>query len=387
MAGALDYANANPPMRIRNFSPLKKVAETIAKLEEWGANGILGCLDDRDLDSVLAAMRSPLPIVNTCLAQEHPGVLQITFAWKDWVEIAVKHFQQLRLRSMALCIPEEEAQAGELLVNPFLQITQPRSPSRATLIFQAGRKHLRDPYAPVESVPAVLSEWLHSLPKPTGILCPCHGGGGYLMRCCQALGLRVPEDIAVIGENDLESSLACEPALTTIVPAYDKQGFEAARLLHEWVAGKKPSASIVRLHDVKLQVRGSTGLRKPEICDIAGAMKYIDENACRGVTVGQVMKKTQSVSKPTFHRRFQKQVGKSPAEAIRDRKLDEVRRLLISTDLPIAMVSNLSGFTSGMVLSQIFRGVEGTTMRDYRKNHQVLPRINGVTLPRQPAKS
>jgi DNA-binding LacI/PurR family transcriptional regulator/AraC-like DNA-binding protein len=370
MAGALDYANANPPMSIRSFSPMKQVAKTIAELEAWGASGILGCLDNRDLDSVLAALKSPPPIVNNCLVKEHPGVLRTSFAWTDWVEIAVKHFRQLRLRSVALCIPQEEAQADELLVNPFLEIARPRSPSRATLIFQAGRKQLRDPYAPVIPVPAVLSDWLHSLPKPTGILCPCHGGGGYLIRCCLAVGLRVPEDIAVIGEDDLESSVASEPTLTTIVPAYEKQGFEAARLLREWIAGKKPSASIVRLHDVELQVRGSTGLRKPEICDIAGAMEYINANAYRGVTVAQVFKETQSVSKPTFHRRFQQQVGKSPAEAIRDRKLDEVRRLLISTDLPITMVSGFSGFTDAMVLAKIFRGVEGTTMRDYRKKHQ-----------------
>jgi DNA-binding LacI/PurR family transcriptional regulator/AraC-like DNA-binding protein len=387
MAGALDYANANPPMHIRSFSPVEKMSQTVAELEEWGANGILCSLENTDLESVLAATKLPYPIVNNLLTKEHPGVLRIGFAWKDWVEIAAKHFRHLRLRSVALCIPEEEAQAQELLINPFLQIARPRSPSRASLMFQAERKQLRDPYTPVKSVPTVLAEWLHSLPKPTGILCPCHGGGGYLMRCCQALGLRVPEDIAVIGEDDMESSLASEPALTTIVPAYDKQGFEAARLLQEWIAGKKPSASIVRLHDVELRVRGSTGLRKPEICDIAGAIKYIDENACRGVTVEQVIKKTQSVSKPTFHRRFQKQVGKSPAEVIRDRKLDEVRRLLISTELPITMVSGLSGFTDATVLAKIFRGVEGTTMHDYRKKNQVAPRLNGVTLPRQPAKS
>jgi DNA-binding LacI/PurR family transcriptional regulator/AraC-like DNA-binding protein len=376
-AGSLQYANANPPISIRSFAPMKNVAKTITQLEEWGANGIICCLDNTDLESVLAATKLPHPIVNTLLAKEHPGVLQIGFAWKDWVETSVNHLRQLGLRSIALCIPEEEAQARELLVNPFLRFAQPPTPSSASLIFQAEREQLRHPHAPVKPVPAVLSEWLQSLPKPTGILCPWHGGGGYLIRCCQALGLRVPEDIAVIGEDDMESSLASEPTLTTLVPAYEKEGFEAMRLLQEWIAGKEPSASVVRLHGVELQVRGSTGLRKPEICDIAGALKYIDQNACRGLTVEQLINETQSVSMPTFHRRFREVAGKSPAEAIRDRKLAEVRRLLTTTELPVTMVSDLSGFSSAMVLAQIFRAAEGTTMRDYRKKHKDAPARSG----------
>jgi DNA-binding LacI/PurR family transcriptional regulator/AraC-like DNA-binding protein len=370
-AGALRFANANPPMSIRSFSPMKNAAKTISQLENWGAKGILCSLEDRELDSVLAATKPPLPIVNNLLAKEKPGVLQLGFDWKDTVQLGVNHFRQLGLRSMALCIPEELPRAQELIINPFLQFAHTPVPSQASLMFQVEVEQLRDPYAPVGPVPAVLSTWLHSLPKPTGILCTCHGSGGYLIRCCQALGFRVPEDFAVIGEDDMESSLASEPTLTTTVPAYEKEGFEAARLLQEWIAGKKPSASVVRLHDVELQVRGSTGLRKPEICDIAGALKYIDQNACRGITVEQVIKETQSVSEPTFHRRFREMVGKSPAEAIRNRKLDEVRRLLASTNMPLTMVSDLAGFSSYLFLSKVFREVEGVTMSDYRKRERI----------------
>jgi AraC-like DNA-binding protein len=63
-------------------------------------------------------------------------------------------------------------------------------------------------------------------------------------------------------------------------------------------------------------------------------------------------------------------VGKSPAEAIRDRKLDEVRRLLASTELPVTMISDLAGFSSSLFLSKVFRRVEGVSMSDYRKKHK-----------------
>jgi LacI family transcriptional regulator len=209
------------------------------------------------------------------------------------------------------------------------------------------------------------------------------GSAGYLIRCCRTLGLRVPEEIAVIGSDETDLSLASKPTVTTVMPAAEPMGFEAMRWLQDLIAGKWPNSRIVRVGEVQLRVRESTGLRKPEACDVAGARHYIQENACRGLTVRQLIKKTQRVSKVTFHRRFQEVVGKSPAEAIRDRKLDEVRRLLVSTDLPLTMISNLSGFSSSKVMARVFRRVEKVALSVYRKRRKSTP-PNGTKTAHQP---
>jgi LacI family transcriptional regulator len=235
----------------------------------------------------------------------------------------------------------------------------------------------------VHPIPPKLVTWLRELPKPVGILAPELGWGGYLIRCCQAMGLRVPEDVAVIGGDDMDLSLSVEPTLTSVVPALETLGFEAVRILRELVAGRRPANSIVRLGCIDLHVRESTGLRRPEICDIGAALKCIHENACRGISVEQVIKQTQHVSRVTFHRRFRASVGKSPAEAIRDRKLDEARRLLTSTDLPLTMVSDLCGFSSAKVLTRVFRAVEATTPREFRKT-QKPSKARTVRAPRRP---
>jgi LacI family transcriptional regulator len=373
LEGALRYSDANPPIIIRCFAPVKNLAAAVTEMEQWGAEGILCTMETAELETVLAALKHTIPIINNALCNESPGVLRMVFSFQDSCELAVNHFRQLGLRSLALLITEEFGDASNALVGPFLRITNPPSPSRASLIFSAEPKKLLDQHTPVEPVPDVLAEWLRSLPKPTGIFCPAHGSAGYLIRCCQALGLRVPEDIAVIGADNMDLCLASEPTVTSIVQAHETAGFEAIRLLQDWIAGKQPPPSPFRLGHIELHVRGSTGLRKPEICDIAGALKCIDQNACRGITVRQVIKETQSVSKPTFHRRFQEVVGKSPAEVIRDRKLEEVRRLLTTTELSLTMVSELAGFSSLAFLSKTFRRVEGVTMRDYRKNKGIPP--------------
>jgi LacI family transcriptional regulator len=181
------------------------------------------------------------------------------------------------------------------------------------------------------------------------------------------LGLAVPQTVAVVGADDMDLSLASEPTLTSVVPAVETIGFEAMRLLTGMIVGDSPTEQTVRLRTADLLVRDSTGQRRPEICDIAAALSCIHENACRGITVKLVIRQTQRVSHVTFHRRFQEVVGKTPAEAIRERKLQEVRRLLTATELPVAMIADLCGFRTPKELARAFRAAENTTPRDYRK--------------------
>jgi AraC-like DNA-binding protein len=181
------------------------------------------------------------------------------------------------------------------------------------------------------------------------------------------LGLRVPEDVAVVGSDDTDLSLASEPTLTSVLLNLERIGFEGMSVLMKLIAGEPRPAPTIRLRCADLHVRESTGNRRPEICDIASALTCIQEHACRGITVGEVIRQTQRVSRVTFHRRFLETVGQTPAQAIRERQLQEVRRLLASTELPITMVSELCGFSSAKVFARSFREAEKVTPRDYRK--------------------
>jgi LacI family transcriptional regulator len=370
MAGALRYADAHPRIRIRGFAPAHDLKATAAELESWGAEGLFGALEYDDLNRVFGSLKRPLPLVNSALSAERPGMVTVIGDFSAFVEKAVSHLRQLGLRSLAVLVLEEGPQVRENLVKTFLRIARPRNPAKASLVYAADRRALWNPEALVKPVPKRLAQWLRDLPKPTGILC-CHlGGGGYIIRCCRALGLRVPEDVAVIGSDDTDLCLASDPTLTSVLLSLETVGFEAMRLLMEMIAGRSPPSATVRLRCADLHVRESTGARRPEICDIAGALECIQEQACRGITVQEVIRQTQRVSRVTFHKRFHEIVGKTPAQALRERQLQEVRRLLTGTELPIAMISDLSGFSSPKVLARAFRAVEGSTLRAYRMRRQ-----------------
>jgi len=367
MAGALRYADAHPRILIRGFAPAQDLEATARELQSWGAQGMYGVLEYDDVNRLFGSLKRPLPLVNSALSGERRGVVTVIGDFSAFVETAVGHLRQLGLRSLAILVLEEGPHARENLIPTFLRLAKPRNPAKSNLVFPTDRAFLWNPEASVEPVPRRLAQWLKELPKPTGVLC-CHlGGGGYIIRCCRALGLRVPEDVAVIGSDDTDLSLASEPTLTTVLLSLETVGFEAMRLLMDMIAGRLPPASTVRLRCADLQVRESTGARRPEICDIAGALECIQQQACRGITVQEVIRQTQRVSRVTFHKRFYETIGKTPAQAIRERQLQEVRRLLTGTELPVAMISDVCGFSSPKVLARLFRSAEGTTLRAYRK--------------------
>ena len=369
VAGALRYADAHPRILVRGFAPDRDLEATARDLEGWGAEGAFGFLEYEDLNRYLEALKHPLPLVNTALANERPGVVTLVGDFSAFVETAVGHLRHLGLRSLAMAALEEGPRVRENLVDRFLKIARPPRPAKATLIYAADRACLWNPETPVAPVPGPLADWLCELPKPVGIICCNLGGGPYLVRCCQALGLRVPEDVAVVGSDDTDLSLAIEPTVTSVLLSLETVGFEAMRLLMELIDGRPPPASTVRLRCADLQVRESTGRRRPEICDIAAALACIRDHACRGLTVREIIRQTQRVSRVTFHRRFLETVGKTPAQAIRERQLEEVRRLLQHTELPVAMVSDLAGFSSPKVLARRFRAAENSTPREYRRRH------------------
>jgi LacI family transcriptional regulator len=366
LSGGLRYADTHPRIVIRPFAPFRNLDQVTKELGEWGAEGIFGILENGDLKRLVSEVK--LPIVNCALAGDYPNVVTVLGDISSFLELAIGHFRHLGLRSFAMFLTEEGTILEERLVKPFR--TMVKSGHSASFVTPADRDTVWNPEAEVRPLPAKLANWLRSLPKPVGVVCPQLGGGGYLIRCCKALGLRVPEDVAAIGSDDTDLSLASNPTLTSVVLSMDLVGVDAVRILADMIAGKKPASSTVRLKSAQLTVRESTGRRRPEICDIAGALECIQNNATRGINVEQVMRQTQRVSRVTFHRRFREATGKSPAEAIRDRQLDEVRRLLVSTELPVAMISDLAGFSSPKVLARTFRVIEKTTPRDFRRRRR-----------------
>ena len=96
-------------------------------------------------------------------------------------------------------------------------------------------------------------KFLKALPRPTAVFAPMDGRARLVLDACQAAGLRVPEEIAVLGvDND---TLLCEstvPALSSIHTGGFRRGQIAAEMLDDLMQGREPSERVVSLPPISV---------------------------------------------------------------------------------------------------------------------------------------
>jgi len=84
----------------------------------------------------------------------------------------------------------------------------------------------------------------------------------------------------------------------------------------------------------------------------------------------------------TLERRFAALIGHSPAEEIRRTKLERVRQLLSTTDLPVPEIAEACGFAYAEHMIPLFARHHGATPAAFRRN---LRGRAGTDLLRPPA--
>lgn len=94
----------------------------------------------------------------------------------------------------------------------------------------------------------------------------------------------------------------------------------------------------------------------------AWALRHLD----RPLTVAQLARHA-CTSERTFARRFRAETGTTPLRWLHERRIDEARRLLEASELPVETVAQRCGFGSAAVLRQHFRRATATTPSAYRR--------------------
>ncbi|EYB68613.1 transcriptional regulator [Deinococcus phoenicis] len=99
---------------------------------------------------------------------------------------------------------------------------------------------------------------LLTLPEPpTAIFAANDRSAIGALRAAHALGLRVPQDLSLVGFDDIHATSVTDPPLTTVRQPLEKMGETAARLLIDLIRGTEPAQSHV-IFPATLVTRAST---------------------------------------------------------------------------------------------------------------------------------
>ncbi len=214
---------------------------------------------------------------------------------------------------------------------------------------------------------ARMREWVAGMPRPLGVFAALDTQALALMRAARELGLRVPEDVAVLGAGDEDFWVEFEsvPLSSVRLPAR-RIGQAAAELLERMMTRGTRAARGVRLGGAEIVARRSTDVIYAEDEAVGRAVRFIRERAVENPYVGDVAK-AAGVSVVALQTRFRAALGRTVLEEIQRVRVARAQGFLAGSEMKLAEVAERCGFPNSQRFSVVFRQVAGVSPGAYRR--------------------
>jgi LacI family transcriptional regulator len=215
--------------------------------------------------------------------------------------------------------------------------------------------------------PAALLSWLRELPKPCGIFTCTDGWARNVARYARLAGLRVPEDLALVGaDNDVLECELMTPPLSSVMIPWQEVGRSAAKLVQLALSGQSIQDKRIVVSPVGVVARRSSDVLAIDDVLVAKAVRWIRENADRRLTVPMVADAVGG-GRQRLERRFRRVLDRTIQEEIRRAHVEAAKGLLGTTEARLEEIAKQSGFTNAALLSVAFQRELGMPPGAYRR--------------------
>jgi len=372
LAGVAEYVQLHGPWSIYLPETHRADDTAAARLRSWHGDGVLVRAETRNIArAVVACGAAVVDLSAAGLLAEAPAVHSDVRAE---AALGFEHLWERGFRHLGFCgvsnypwvrwqqerFYELAARAGSTVasfVEP-LRLNQARG-------WSADRRSL--------------AKWLSQLPKPVGIFACYDLRGQQVLDACRLAGLRIPDEVAVIGVDD--DAVRCnlsDPPLSSVAPDTRRIGYQAAELLDRLMKGGRVKPGIRLIEPSGVSARRSTDAVALADTDIAAGLRFIRDHCCEPITVDSVLD-VVPMSRRSFESRFVRLIGRTPHAEILRCRIEHAKRLLAETDLPIKTIAVKVGAATPEYLSVLFQRTVGLTPSAYRSRSSfTLPPVGAV---------
>jgi LacI family transcriptional regulator len=357
LRGISDYASQRPQWELQ-FSP-EMLSPGLRQLKGWPGHGIIALLRTRA--EVAAARATRLPVVNLSGAVRNPGLARVMVDQEAMGRIAAEHLLGCGLTRFAY-YGERDMWYSQQRKCGFLQCLT--AAGRDCCVLETTTRFGRNNpwYAWIRP----LEKWLRRLPRPVGLLAVHDYAAAVIVHTCARLGLRVPEDVAVLGVGDDRTTCEfCE--VSSIARSNREVGYQAAALLDSLMSGKVPPNPEVLVPPKGVVQRRSTEIVAADDPRLLAAIRFAREHVAQPFTVSDLCEAI-GVSRRALELSFRDRLRSSPREYIARLRIQQAQKLLAGNpDLKLEKVSRCCGIGSARSLSSLFRQIVGCTPDEYRR--------------------
>jgi LacI family transcriptional regulator len=334
-------------------------ADMVPDPRTWRGDGVIAFFGDRRTERLVAELRVPA----VSIERGHDGVpTRIPVVATDNAAIGrlgAEHFLERGFRHLAYCGAADQEYWCEPRGAAFAEAAA--AAGTTCSLFRRRQRVSRD----WPSTLAGLAEWIASLPRPTGILAGNDARARHVVEACRMVGRRVPEDVAVLGVDNDE--MLCElttPSLSSIEHDARRIGRRAAEMLDDMMNGGRIQGTVL-VPPLGVIARRSSDALAVVDPEVSAAIAFLHANVRRSVYVEDVAR-ASGLSLSTLKSRFKLAVGRPVHAELQRLRIDEARRLLATTELPVKKVATLVGFADISHFTTAFRRHTGVPPGRYR---------------------
>lgn len=258
-----------------------------------------------------------------------------------------------------------------------------RRDSFAAEVKRAGREAILfdapecDPPMDKNRVPRIwrerwLADQLRRQPMPLGLMVEADVYACEAVNAARLIGLRIPQDLAVLAAENMAADLASSPIPISAVDMNVKEmAKRAVALLARALAGDPPPdhwVSVVPPQPVL--VRESTATFVSDIPGVADAVLHMRKHYREPILVDDLARKAKMSL-----RKLQSEVKHALGHTLRDElallRLKHAEQLLRETDMKVMAIAVESGFGDKLNLYRAFMKYQGITPGSVRKNKDI----------------
>jgi len=214
-------------------------------------------------------------------------------------------------------------------------------------------------------------KWLMSLPRPLAIFCANDTRARQVATYAEEVGLRVPEDFAILGvDNDPFECEAAGLPISSVEIAGERIGELGIEHLLAAVCEGKPLAPELLVPPTRVIARRSTEFTATADHEVGLALAEIHRAVQSGERprIDRVADRV-FVARRTLERRFRKELGRSVRQEIERVAVNRATHLLLETDWSVKLIASKCGYREPRRFSEAFNRIHSMTATSYREKH------------------
>lgn len=221
----------------------------------------------------------------------------------------------------------------------------------------------------------VIGDWLMRLPKPIALMAANDFVGCQAIEAARELGLRVPDDVAVLGvDNDRWITQYAATPMSSIEPDWRRVGYQAAMMLDDLMAGRSVTEPIW-VQPLGVVTRQSTDIVVAEDAVVAHALRFIRDHCGEGIGVDAVLDEL-GISRRNLENRFKRTIGQTPYTAICRARVKRAQNMLKNSSATMAEIARACGIEEQQFYT-VFKRITGQTPGQYRQRNYQLSSTHG----------